>query len=310
MACKCDVGLGNTGLSNCEPIANVAKKLIVVPTYSDAGTKNGILLTDTLNQAYFDSKTNEVDASQRWFPLPSMENITHERGDSVTEESGSGRLAFIREGVKSLFGEMWKQSPAFLGKLKEAKCTDISVFIIDNDGNIIGSCPSEDGYLYPIPVDKNSWDAKMVEATDATIQKVSLGFNWSDDAKDEDIRMVTSDEYTGNVLGMKGLLDIVGANASSSLAAATVVIDLQTIYGSKASPVKIKGLIAADFSLFNVTTGLAVAIDSVAEVNGTYTLDYTTGVAGVSISDVLHVTVTKNGYDSTGLTATDIVVVA
>ena len=310
MACKCDVGLGNTGLPNCQPIASVAKKLIVVPTYNDAGTKNGILLSATLDQAYWDAATNNADASERWFPLPSMENLTHERGDSVTEESGSGRLAFIREGVKSLFGEMWKQSPAFLGKLKEAKCTDISVFIVDNDGNIIGSCPSEDGYLYPIALDKNSWDAKMVEATDSTIQKVSLGFNWSDDAKDEDIRMVTSDEYTGNVLGLKGLLDIVGVNGASSKAAATVTIDLQTIYGSKASPVKIKGLILTDFSLFNVTTGLAVVIDSVTEVNGSYTLDYTTGTAGVTIADVLQVTVAKNGYDSTGLSATNIVVAA
>ena len=114
MACKCDVGLGNTGLPNCQPIVSVAKKLIVVPTYNDAGSKNGILLTDTLDQAYWDARVNDADASQRWFPLAAMENITHERAESIVETAGSGKLAFIREGVKSFSGEMWKQSPAFV----------------------------------------------------------------------------------------------------------------------------------------------------------------------------------------------------
>jgi hypothetical protein len=299
MACKCDVGLGNTGLPNCQPIASVAKKLIVVPTYSDAGAKNGILLTDTLDQAYFDAKVNAADASQRWFPLPSMENITHERAESITEEAASGKLAFIREGIKSFAGEMWKQSPAFLGKLKEARCTDVSVYIIDNDGNIIGSCPTEDGYLYPIQVDKDSWDARTVEATDSTVQKISLAFNWSDDEKDEDIRMVTSDEYTANVLALKGLLDInaeVAGNATLSTATLT------TIYGSKAAPIKVKGLVLADFSLFNNDTSSAVTIDSVTETSaGVYEIAH---AAGVTLGDSLTLTINKAGYAITTATYT------
>ena len=301
MACKCDVGLGNTGLPNCQPIASVAKKLIVVPTYDDAGAKNGIDLSATLDQAYWDAATNNADASQRWFPLTAMENITHERGDSVSEEAGSGNLAFIREGVKTFFGEMWKQSPAFLGKLKEARCTDISVFIIDNDGNIIGSCPTDDGFLYPIQVDKNSWDARTVEATDSTVQKVSLGFNWSDDEKDENIRMVTSDEYVGNVLGMKGLLDIVGKNAAADSTADTLVISLETIYGSKASPVKVKGLVVGDFVITNVTDSAVLTPLSMVEANGTYTFTFTDG--DIDAAEEVTVAVSKNGYDSTALAA-------
>lgn len=306
MACKCDVGLGNTGLPNCQPIASVAKKLIVVPTYSDAGAKNGILLTDTLNQAYWDAAVNNADASQRWFPLPTMENITHERGDSITEEAASGKLAFIREGVKSFFGEMWKQSPAFLGKLKEARCTDVSVFIIDNDGNIIGSCPTDDGYLYPIQVDKDSWDARTVEATDSTVQKVSLGFNWSDDEQDEDIRMVTSDEYTGNVIGMKGLLDIVGKDGAADATSDTLTISLETIYGSKANPVKIKGLAIGDFTF--LAGGASVTPISMVETNGTYVFTFSDG--DLVATQSAYVTVVKNGYDSTALSALEIVIAA
>jgi hypothetical protein len=305
MACKCDVGLGNTGLPGCQPIASVAKKLIVVPTYSDAGTKNGILLTDTLDQTYFDGKVNAADASERWFPLPAMENITHERADSIVETAGSGRTAFIREGLKTFTGEMWKQSPAFLGKLKEAKCVDISVFIVDNDGNLIGSCPTEDGYLYPIQVDKNSWDARTVEATDTTIQKVALNFNWSDDEKDEDIRMVTADEYTGNVLALKGLLDIIGKDGAADETSDTLTISLETIYGSKASPVKIKGLAIGDFSFLASGAG-AIVPSGMVETNGTYV--FTFADLSLNAGETVNVTVSKNGYDSTLLTAIDITV--
>jgi len=294
MACKCDVGLGNTGLPNCQPIASVAKKLIIVPTFNDAGAKNGILLSDTLDQAYFDAKVNEADASARWFPLPSMENITNERADSILETAGSGKLAFIREGVKSFFGEMWKQSPAFLGKLKEARCTDISIFIIDNDGNLIGSCPDEDGYIYPIQVDKESWDAKLVDSTDTTVQKVSLGFNWSDDEKDEDIRMITSDDYTGNLLALKGLLDV--CVEAVSVGTTQAVVKITTIYGSKASPVAIKGLLVGDLVLTNNTTQLPVVIATLTEAPaGTYTLDY----AAQTIADELSLGGSKAGLDFT-----------
>lgn len=303
MACKCDVGLGNTGLPNCQPIASVAKKLIVVPTYADSGSKNGILLTDTLDQAYWDARVNDIDLSKRWFPLPVMENITHERAESIVETAGSGKLAFIREGVKSFSGEMWKQSPVFVSKLNEARCTSISIFIIDNDGNLIGSCPEEDGYLYPIQIDKDSWDARTVEATDSTVQKVALSFNWSDDEKDGDIRMVTSDEYAGNLLGLKGLLDIYGVDATANATTDALVITLQTVYGSKANPIKVKGLVLADFSILR--NGAAIVADSVTEANGVYTFDFST--ADLIASDSIYVSVVKNGYDSTVLSALEIV---
>lgn len=303
MACKCDVGLGNTGTPNCQPIATVAKKLIVVPTYDSTGAKNGILLSDTLDEAYLTAKINAADASQRWFPLPVMENITHERAESISETAASGKLAFIREGIKSFSGEMWKQSPALLGKIKEARCTNISVYIIDNDGNVIGSCPTDDGYLYPIQVDKDSWDARTVEATDTTVQKILLSFNWSDDEKDEDIRMITEDDYTFDALASKGLLDV---NATySGISTTEFTATLSTIYGSKAALVKVKGLLAGDFSLFNVTSSSAVTITSVTEsADGVY--DFV--IPAQSSADVLRLTPSKDGYDFTNVVSNTILI--
>lgn len=303
MACKCNVGLGNTGTPNCQPIATVAKKLIVVPTYDSTGAKQGILLTDTLDEAYLTAKINAANAADRWFPLPVMENITHERADSIVETAASGKLALIREGVKSFSGEIWKQSPALLGKIKEARCTDISVFIVDNDENVIGSCPSDDGYLYPIQVDKDSWDARTIEATDTTVQKISLAFNWSDDEKDEDIRMITEDDYSFDALGAKGLLDVNAVYSSISTTGFTAT--LSTIFGSKAALVKVKGLVAGDFALYNVTDDLAVTITSVTEsADGVY--DFV--IPAQTSADVLRLTPTKNGFDFTNVVSNTILI--
>lgn len=303
MACKCDVGLSNTGTPTCEPIATVAKKLIIVPTYDSTGAKSSVTIGTTLDQAFLDAKINAALAADRWFPLVTMENVTQERAESITETSGSGKIAFIREGSRSFFGEMWKQSPTFLGKLKSAKCVDISIFVVDADGNLIGSCPSADGKIYPIAVDKDSWDVRMSSATDATVQKVTLGFNWSDNEKDEYISMLTEDDYTADFLGSKGLLDVSSVISNESTTGFTAT--LSTAYGSKASLVKVEGLLAGDFTLFNVTDTASVSIISVTESSaGVY--DFT--FSAETSSDVLRLTPSKNGYDFANVIANTILI--
>ena len=208
MACDCNVSLSNTGTPNCESIANVAKKLYYFNTFAADGTRNGIVTTVTLDQAYLDAKINEADATKRFYPLVDMENVTDEAADSAFEEAPSGTKAFIKEGVRSFVGEFWKQSPTFLGQIKSARCTDISVIYVDADGNIIGSCDDGGDILYGIRVDKNSWDAKLVKATDATVQKVSLAFDYSQAEKDENLQMILASETDADWLGAKGLLDV------------------------------------------------------------------------------------------------------
>lgn len=306
MACKCDVGLGNTGTPTCQPIATVAKKLVVVPTYDSTGAKNSITLTDTLDEAYLTAKINAANSADRWFPLPLMENVTQERAETITEVSGSGKIARIREGVRSFSGEMWKQSPTFLGKLKEAQCVDISVFVIDADGNVLGSCPSADGKLYPIAVDKDSWDVQMASATDSTVQKVVLSFQWSDNERDEYVSMITEDDYSFDILNAKGLLDV--TSEYSAISTTSFTATLSTAYGSKANPVKVKGLVLGDFALAELTpTPGAVTITSVTEsADGVYVVDFS-GDPQTS-ADVLELTITKDGFDFTAVKANTILI--
>jgi len=306
MACKCDVGLGNVGTPNCQPIATVARKLILVPIYKDDGTKNYFEIgVDALDQSWFDAKVNNADASQRWFPLPQMENITQERAESIFETAPSGVTAKIREGAKSFSGEVWKQSPTFLGKLKEASCIAFGVYVVDNDENIIGYEPDADGKVYPISVDHNSFDPRLVDATDSVVQKILVSFNFADSMRDEYLVMLTEDDYTFDAINAKGLLDVTVAYSSITTAGFTAT--LSTKYGSTASKVKVKGLVLGDFALAELSpTPGAVAITSVTEsADGVYDFVLTTPATS---ADVLELTPSKNGFDFTAVVASTITI--
>jgi hypothetical protein len=52
MACKCNVGLSNTG-TECTPLMAVARQYVIVPKFKADGTLNKIDLTATLDSAYW-----------------------------------------------------------------------------------------------------------------------------------------------------------------------------------------------------------------------------------------------------------------
>lgn len=291
MVCDCNATLNNTGTPTCEPLMSVMKKLIIVPIYDDAGVRNYIDLTVTLNQAYFTARINDTDASQRWYPTPEIKNITSEKADSIFETMEDATKFFIRQGLRSFLGVMPKQSPAFLGKLEGFRCRQIGVYIIDKDGNLIGSF-TETGKLYPIRVDEASWNPVLVFGTDTTIQKVSLGFDFHIDENDSDLRMITATDITPvNLLALSGLLDV---NAETSAPSTTSFkAELTLDYGSIINPILVKNWVIGDFSLYNVNDALAVTIISVTESPaGTYTFTY----AAQGTTEVLRLSASKTGY--------------
>jgi len=134
--CDCNAGLGNTGMPDCVPVQELVKQWIVVPTYDSTRALNKITLAGlTFDQAFLDGKINETDASQRWFPLPLHENATNERAETVLETSAGGRKRRIKQGIRSMFFELWDASPEFLGKLQTQYCTWVSVHGVTVDGS-------------------------------------------------------------------------------------------------------------------------------------------------------------------------------
>jgi len=307
MACKCDVGLGNTGLPNCAPIFSVTKKLILVPTYKNDGTKNYIDLSVTLDDAYLTAAINNANSDERWFPLPYFENVVSERAESSFEEAPSGRKAFIKQGTRTLTGEIWGKDalPQLIGKINEARCVAVSAFVVDLEGNILGiGDASDDTKLYPIKLDAQSLDAVYAFATDSTTPKVNVTLSWDDSEKDKDLYMIQdTEDFTFDALDTTGLLDV--QVAYSSITTTGFVADMNYIYGSLKQLVADSGLLVGDFSLYNNTSAASVVITSVTESpDGTYTFV----IPAQTSADVMVLTPSKDGRDYTDVIATEIIV--
>jgi hypothetical protein len=289
--CNCNAGLGNTGRPGCVPIQSVTSKLIMVPLTANDGTLNGIDLSAPLPT--WNSLINETDASKRWFPLPAFENVELPKAESQFEEANSGRMAFLREGKRSFTGELWGEdsTPTLLGKMKAGRCVNFGVYVVDVTGNLIGS--KVGGYLYPIPVDNQSWNPTFMFATDSTVQKIMLTFDFDRLFDDSTMYMITATEAGVDFNTLVGLIDVNLVQVLPAVAG-QITVKATFDYGTALNPILLQGVTGlTDWSFFDVTNQVAFGNPSaVSEVTqGTYTL-----VDAFVSGDDYTVSVVKDGF--------------
>jgi hypothetical protein len=286
LGCNCDSGLSNTGRPNCVPIQSVTSKLILVPLKANDGTLNSIDLS--LPVPNWLDLVNELDASKRWFPLPPFENVELPKADTTFEEANSGRMVFIRQGKRSFAGELWSEdsSPTLLGKLQNNRCVDFGVFIVDVNGNLVGS--KVNGFLFPIPVDNPSFDPKYMFATDTTTSKIMVAFDFDRLFDESTMYMVTPTEAGINFNELEGLVDVNFINAVDTLS--LITFDAVLDYGTAFNPIKFIGATTADFQLSDMT-GVLTPISVAENVDGNYTLTFAF-TAGTEYT----ITIIKTGF--------------
>ncbi len=291
LGCNCNMGLSNTGRPNCVPIQSVTSKMIMIPLKDSTGADNYIDLSLALPT--WSDLINEADASKRWFPLPVFENVELPKADSTFDEANSGRMVFIRQGKRSFAGELWAEdsSPTLLGKLQNNRCVDFGIYLIDVNGNLVGSKVGEG--LYPIPVDNPSFDPKLMFATDTTVQKIMVAFDFDRLFDESTMYMITPTEAGVNFNTLEGLIDVNVTNAVKT--STTLTFDAVLDYGTALNPIKFIGAVSADFVLNNITTGLAVSVTAVENTDGNYTLTYTAPTTGNS----MELTIAKTGFVGT-----------
>lgn len=301
--CDCSATMNNTGTPLCQPLQKVAKKLIIVPTKDSTGAANKLETTSDFTAAELTAILNDTDKTQRWYPTPLIQNVGGERADPIYETAASGKKSLVMEGVRTFTCEIWDQGPEYKYQLDAARCTEFSIYIVDKNGNLIGMRKDpEDGYLYPIKIDKESFVVKWVQPTDTTTGKLQVSFDWLDTEDDALLAMISADDMSADLVNdATGLLDI--SAEYSSISQTGVTITLYERFGSRGSRNKLIGLVVGDFvstvggatsKLRNVTDGADVSISSFAENSpGVYTLGFTSQ----TVADVIAVKVVKNGFD-------------
>ena len=291
--CLCGTGLGNLGLSSCVVNRNVTNKLFFVPVYDSTGVKNKIDLTDPINEATIIALINQSDASKRWYLSPVFENVVKATADTTFEEAPSQRKKRIKAGKKSFSAEHWDVAPQLEGKYNEYLCGGWGVIELDIDGNIIGKKVGTD--LYPIPVDGDSFDVKYVDPTDAATSKLMVSFDYNRLMKSEELWLISADELGADLNDQDGLKDVELEFVSKT--STQVVVNATLSYGTAVQLLKVKGLLAADFALYNNTLSASHTIATVTEGTGANEGQYTITYASITGSvDNLTLSMAKDGY--------------
>jgi len=235
----------------------------------------------------------------RWLPTPELENLTDVRGETVFQTFNSGKKQKVRDGFRDVYAFIPKGDAELYGRLKNlGACNEIGAMAMDQSSNLIGSKRTQNtlplANIYPILIDRGSWDVQFVKSTDSEVQGIAIMFQWKSTEQDEDLIMIPSSELDWSREDLYGLLDVYGLEISTGQT--SMVVDLFTKTASS-EVVPITGLLSTNFQLYNVTGSASVAVVSSLEdtnIPGRYTITY----ASQTLADVLRLSVAKDRYDS------------
>ena len=247
----------------------------------------------------------------RWLPTPELENLTDLRAEAVFQTFNSGKKQKVRDGFRDVYAFIPKGDAELYGRLKNlGACNEIGALAMDQSSNLIGSKRTQTTLpytnIYPILIDRGSWDVQFVKSTDAEVQGIAIMFQWKSTEKDEDLIMIPVSKMDWSREDLYGLLDVYGTEVSTGQTSMVVDVFLKTA-ASEVLP--LTGLLLINFDLYNKTDSASVTITGATEsltVPGRYTLTY----ASQTVADQMKLTIAKDRYDSAnGLEKVDFVVV-
>lgn len=318
----CATTFNNSGTINCAPVMQDARKLIFVPTFAADGTRNKISNTAIFTQVTMQALIDQADPTKRWYPTPELENVKSERAASTFETGSTGRRYKAKPGIRSYSFDVMNQWGLYQAVFESFACADMSVYIVDAFGQLIGmNQETDDGYMYPIRISKDSLEAILVMPEPDKAVKISVSFEFDIREKDSLIRMFeyTSTVMTANPLDAEGLNTVYAEYSNISTGGYTV--KLYALHSGVMKKVAITGLLVTDFynvrggtasKAYNVTDSSIIALTSVTEsstVPGEYAVVFGAQVSGtLGSGDVVRNTPVKTGLDFTNVVSSTIAI--
>lgn len=304
--CSCGTGGSNTGVTSQQLVPSVTLRQIFVPKFKLDGTLNSILLTDLVNgilpSAFISGKLNEANPEDRWYPTPGeYKNVTPSKGDPISQSFNDGSSVIISKGIKRFDAILIKLEPVFIARLNALACNQLTVYDITLCGNLEGVISDDGSQLFGKPVDKNTFIAEYVDATDTETGNIPVGYEYSKTYNDAERAMILSESIEDDLLdsAFTGLDDIIPT--FSSITATGWIMIAERIFGEAFSKVRQTGLVIGDFTLVD-SGGTPITITTVTEdplENGKYTF-----VIPSSPADDLVLSFSKTGLDMADQTIT------
>lgn len=305
MSDECCNNRQNFGHPDCGlgVFSNIVKP-IFVPLRDANGDPTAYNLND-FNFSTIEADFIKQDPADRLFSFPILENFVWSQADSLTEETSSGSKFFLREGVVSVMGELFKKdaTPTMKGKIAGIRCAEWGVFFVTNNNEVIGASKSvatnlitkfEEDYFIPIPISSESVNGIFSPTQDASSQKIMFSFDLDRNFDTSTLYMIEGDKMmeagvpapfnfldTPTIVDCK--LDIVNTPATTGFEIA-ISDDYRQGFRPFGVNGNITGLLVSDFKITDISTGLVVPLITVVESPiGVYTTTHAALSSGTSV---------------------------
>lgn len=298
MAIFCTDILANTGENSCRVLIAKAKGLILVPMVNSSGVTPSIADTVDVDSAYVTAKINAANKLDRWFPVMNLKNVTEERGENEYFTYADGTREFNRTGVRTASFTRPSGTAQYTKKLRSWENANGGFYVVDENGGLRGMVNAS-GELEPFPFEDNTFFVNLVVGSDTQkSSSIVITFDYSNLVDDGDMGVILTNTDI-NLLRIDGLLDIdVTKTASTTTSLALTIDDGGGYFNDKTG---VEGLLAADFALYNTTTAAAVTVITVTEPTPS---NYLVTFAAQTSADVMRVTITKTGLETSVTTHT------
>lgn len=291
--CTCLGEGGNLLYPNCVALFGDAESHIITEMSAKDGTTKRYDISDaTAFGTTFKDDFFNTDNSKRNFAITGLRNLDFPQEETQFVTDNTGQKEFLRNGTLSASAEAWNRNNVYASKINSHRCKRNGDFVATDKG-IWGVKVSDYAagthYWYPVPI--TGLDAQwMPKKPGQDIEKVMVKFDFDNRIEIGELWLMSYSDlgFTAEDLQYYGLLDVNFEEVtapSQSLGTTTAEFRLISDYGTGFNDVQnVDDLVAADFVVENVTTGLAVAGLVVTEVDGDkYTFAYTTETAGNTI---------------------------
>lgn len=292
--CFCAVDSANTGKSGKEFKFKNVSHIFVSQLYANDGTRNKVLSSDTIDDAYIAEKVNQSDSSKRWYPLGQFKNGELALPDFITQSLNDGSTINVDINPQMFTGELYTPTPRQIGNIGALACNKIGFIAVDTCGNLLLEVNSDESEGYPISLNTDAWGSRYQFATATEASRGVITFEIDKLSNPRQYRFVDAD-LDLQALSFNGVLDAFVTNVTG-ITTTEFVFDLGFKTGLFNSNHPLEGVVAGDIELVNVTQDSVVSLSALtasATVDGRYTATF----AAQTAADVVY----PRSTDTTGV---------
>jgi hypothetical protein len=307
--CTCLGSGGNTGTPSCVTLFGDGSGFAFTELVAKDGTKKeyDILDAASFGTAFKDDFVNS-DFSMRLLPVSGLQNVDFPQEEVQYITANNGQKEFLRNGILSFSGEAWNKNSVFASKINASRCKNNGVFVATDKGvwgKRVADYTNNTYSWQPVPITAlyAQW---MPKKPGQDIEKVMVSFDFSLRLEVGELWLMTWEELglTEDDFALEGLQDVNFVEtqaAAAALGTTTTEQRLITDYGDNYSDEQnVDGLVAADFVVTNLTSGLPVANLTVTEtVDDYYGFSYDTETTGDTIEIKMNTSTTIKFEGST-----------